>query len=677
MRTPEERKTRRLRVIAGSLAFIILGTVLEVLVFTRVAPSMGSRILLFTFLNLNLLALFWLVIFVGRSLIKLAIERRQGIAGHKFKTKIVGIFLLMISMPLSIMFLVSSELVTNYIDRFFSPQFRKPVEGSLKVAQTMYMLERLRALDVAYLARAGGQLPKRYTGRFIEETEGEEGSASIQAAFEGREETEVISLDGGDLIRAALPVFDGDKVRAVVIVETSLPPDIMDGINSIKKAYDDYMHLEKWKSPLKLSYMMMMAFFTLMIIFIAIWISLRIAGWMTEPVKELSLATTEVAAGNYDVRVETTTQDEMGQLISSFNRMVQEIRESKGSLEQAYANLDNIVKNIHSGVISIGMDETVRSINDAACNIFGVAPDDVMGRSYRVIMTGLESGEFEEFVKSINIRTLKETQREVWVTINGRKSLLNISVTSMRTLSGEQFGLLVVVTDITDVIKAQRTLAWQEVARRMAHEIKNPLTPIKLSTERMLRKWQSRSDDFGAVLEKSSSTIIREVESLRAMVDEFSRFGKLPEIKREATELGPILLDVRNLYKGYKQVDVSLDLPENMPRIELDGEQFKRVFINLFDNAIEAMGRDGELQVQVEFNEESAKVSIRIKDTGPGITDEDKEKLFQPYFSTKKDGTGLGLAIADRIVAEHGGSLTVSDNVPHGSVFTIEMPIHV
>jgi len=676
MRTPEERKARRFKVIAGSVAFVVFATFLEVMSFTRVAPTVGSRLLFFLFMNLNILALFWLVLFVGRSLVKLAIERRQGIAGHKFKTRIVGIFLLMISMPLTIMFLVSSELVTNYIDRFFSPQFRKPVEGSLKVAQTMYMLERIRALDAAYLAKAGGQLPNKYTARFLDRPL-EGASASIQAAFEGREETEVISLEGGDLIRAAMPIYNGDRVDAVVVVETTLPPEIMEGINSIKMAYDDYMHLEKWKSPLKLSYLMMMAFFTLVIIFVAIWISLRIAGWMTEPVKDLSMATYEVASGNYDVRVETKSQDEMGQLINSFNNMVQEIRENKGSLEQAYANLDNIVKNIHSGVVSIGMDETVRSINQAACSIFGVKSEGVMGRNYRSILLELESNELEEYVKSINIRTLKEAQREVWVTINNRKSLLNISVTAMRTQSGDQFGVLVVVNDITDVIKAQRTLAWQEVARRMAHEIKNPLTPIRLSTERMLRKWQSGSSDFDVVLEKSAKTIIREVESLRAMVDEFSRFGKLPEIKREPTDVGAILGEVSNLYKGYKKVDVILDLPEGLPSAELDGEQFKRVFINLFDNAIEAMERSGIIEVQVLYNDSSGKLTFQVKDSGHGISDEDKERLFQPYFSTKKDGTGLGLAIADRIIAEHGGSIAVSDNTPHGTVFVIEVPVSV
>jgi len=327
-------------------------------------------------------------------------------------------------------------------------------------------------------------------------------------------------------------------------------------------------------------------------------------------------------------------------------------------------------------VVSIGMDETIRSINEAASNIFGVSPEDVMGKNYRVILDEMDSTELDDYVKSINISTLKEAQREVWVTINNRKSLLNITITAMRTQSGEQFGLLVVINDITDVMKAQRTLAWQEVARRMAHEIKNPLTPIKLSAERMLRKWQNKSEDFDVVLEKSSKTIIREVDSLRAMVDEFSRFGKLPEIKREPTDLGIILAEVKNLYKGYKKVDVDLDLPENMPLAEFDGEQFKRVFINLFDNAIEAMQRSGNLTVHVRSSEASGKMSIQIRDTGPGISDEDKERLFQPYFSTKKDGTGLGLAIADRIVAEHGGSIAVSDNTPHGTVFVIEIPIH-
>lgn len=675
-RTPEERRRRRFRVVLGSVAFVVFSTALEVLVFARVAPTVGSRLLYFLFMNLNIMALFWLVLFVARSLIKLAMERRQGIAGHRFKTRVVSIFLLMTSMPLIIMFLVSGELVTNYIDRFFSPQFRKPVESSLKVAQTMYMLERMRALDMAALASAGHELPDKYRAMVINNAP-ENASASIQAALEGRPETEVISLEGGDLIRAAVPVMDGGMVTGALVVETSLPPDIMEGINSIKVAYDEYTKLEKWKSPLKMSYLMMLAFFTLLIIFVAIWIALRIAGWMTEPVKDLSIATQEVAAGNYDIRVDSKSQDEMGMLITSFNNMVQEISESKESLERAYANLDNIVRNIHSGVISIGTDETIRSINSTACAMFGVTPLEVMGRKYRAVLDSIESSELEEFVRSINTYTLREVERDVWVSVGGKKSLLNISVSAMRTGSGDRFGLLVVVNDITEVVKAQRTLAWQEVARRMAHEIKNPLTPIKLSTERMLRKWKNRSEDLDAVMEKSTSTIIREVDSLKAMVDEFSRFGKMPEISRAPTDIGAVLTGVANLYKGYKKIKVETDIPKGLPEAEMDGEQLKRVFINLFDNAIEAMGQEGDIRTRVRFKDDNSRVVIQIADSGPGIAPEDKEKLFQPYFSTKKDGTGLGLAIADKIVAEHGGSIAVGDNVPMGTVFIIDMPAHV
>ena len=213
------RKHRRLRNVLASFGFLGIALVIEMLLFSHVAPTVSSRFVFFLLLNLNTLALFWLIVFVGRSLIKLAIERRQGIAGHKFKTKIVGIFLLMISIPLTLMFLVSSELVTNYIDRFFAPQFREPVEGSLKVAQTMYRLERMRTLDMARLALDGTRLPATYNATFINGTNASD-SASIKAALEGNEETEVITLESGDLIRAALPVYDGEMIVGVLVVET-------------------------------------------------------------------------------------------------------------------------------------------------------------------------------------------------------------------------------------------------------------------------------------------------------------------------------------------------------------------------------------------------------------------------------------------------------------------------
>jgi two-component system nitrogen regulation sensor histidine kinase NtrY len=279
---------------------------------------------------------------------------------------------------------------------------------------------------------------------------------------------------------------------------------------------------------------------------------------------------------------------------------------------------------------------------------------------------GIEGREFRPIVK------------EIKAIIGERKVILKVFITSLKD-SQKYIGLLVVFDDLTEIInseiKAQKALTWQEIARRVAHEIKNPLTPIKLSTERMLKKWEHRDADFDQVFHRSAKTIVKEVDSLRRLVDEFSRFGKMPEINKTPTQIPIIIDEVVNLYKGYKGVEINVSKPDNSPMVELDGEQFRRVIINIFDNAIQAMANSGRIYVTLKFDIPSNWAYIEIADNGPGIRDEDKDKLLLPYFSTKKNGTGLGLAIANRIIAEHRGYIRVRDNEPNGTVFTIDIPI--
>jgi len=209
----------------------------------------------------------------------------------------------------------------------------------------------------------------------------------------------------------------------------------------------------------------------------------------------------------------------------------------------------------------------------------------------------------------------------------------------------------------------------------MAHEIKNPLTPIKLSAERLLKKWEQKDKDFDQIFEPSTKTIVKQVDSLKRFVDDVSRLGKMPEIKKTPTNLTAIIEEVLELYKDYKGFGIKVSLPDNIPLIDLDGEQFKRVLINIFDNAFQAMGNSGNIELKVNADKTSNRVFIDIADDGPGMREEDKERIFLPYFSTKKGGTGLGLAIANKIVTEHRGYIRLRDNAPKGTIFTIEIPI--
>ncbi len=668
------RRKKRAVIIALSLLYVAGATAAGVLFAGFEELSFVSNLFFFFLVNMNLLALFWLIYFVVRNILRLVLERRRGVIGTRFKAKVVGIFLVLIAIPIILLFVVAAQLGSSYIDRFFSPEFKTPIEKTIVIAQAVYDNERNRVLAVAQMAREGKDLPPGYRAEVLDELP-EDASYAVRAAFKGEEADEVISDEGVDTILAALPLLDNGLIKGVIVVDTTLSVGVTRDIEQISEAYEDYWHLEAFIVPLKLNYLMLLAFFTLIIVFTSLWVAIRIATWMTEPVKRLAQATEEVAAGNLNVEVDTQSQDEIGMLIRSFNKMVKEIREGKESLEHAYSNLNDIVRNIQSGVVSLDIRGRVLLINDSACRIFGVEADDMIGMPYISMLEKIESEDLHKMVHSLNLKAFKNIEQEVWAHVGKHMVHLRVSISSLKGPRGGMLGFLVVVDDISEIIKAQRAIAWQEVARRMAHEIKNPLTPIQLNTERMLRKWHRKDKDFDKVFVRSASAIIEEVQGLKSLVNEFSKLGRMPEIKRKAVELRTIIKSIRNLYGNIHGLEILVELPDSLPEAHLDSEQIKRVFINLFDNAIEAMDKKGVITITANADRDANLLSIEVADSGPGIADADKEKLFEPYFSSKKEGSGLGLAIAERIIAEHGGSITVGDNTPQGSVFNISLPL--
>jgi len=306
--------------------------------------------------------------------------------------------------------------------------------------------------------------------------------------------------------------------------------------------------------------------------------------------------------------------------------------------------------------------------------ILGLRHDEVINKNYNELLSKIDSQEIKEIVKSIEGRQFRPVKKQVSTMIGDKKLSLNIFITSLKD-NEKYIGMLVVFDDITEAIEAQKALTWQDAAKKIAHEIKNPLTPIKLATERMMKKWINKDKDFEKTFPQSIQTIIKQVDSLKKLVDDFSKYGKMPEIKKKEVILYNIIDEVIHLYYGYKNIKINVSIPDNIPPIELDTEQFKRVLINIFDNAIQAMSGSGVIDVVIDFNSELNNLSVEIADTGTGIQTTDMGRLFQPNFSTRKGGTGLGLAIANRIIKEHGGKITARENIPKGSVFRIEIPI--
>jgi two-component system nitrogen regulation sensor histidine kinase NtrY len=671
----------RFTIIVASVIVLVLGVFGVEIHYMRIENvPFFTKLILLVLLNLNLVALLVLMFFVGKSLLKVYLEKKHRVPGYKFKTKFVVVLVVLTMIPSIFLFVVSSGVVTQYLDRWFDPQVERPLLMSIEIAKAAYDMQRREALTFAREAAAGRKVPGSYRVWHLGSLPSD-ASDTMRLGFEGREDVEVVTGKKGDIIRAVAPEYSGGRRSGIVVVEVPADRNISRNADAIREIYRNYMTLKLWKTPVKTNYLIFLGFFTLLTVFMALWAALRISRGVTDPIQMLVSATEQVAGGNLEMTLDVQRDDEIGRLVGSFNHMVKELRESKDSLQRTWTESDrrrliieNILQNINSGVISLDTSGDILTINDAACKILSITAAEMVGKNYSSLLLMLRSEELKEMVKSIRVVEFTGAEREFKVTAGGRRLLLRVFITALK--DGQNFlGTLVVFDDITDIVRAQKAIAWQEVARRIAHEIKNPLTPIKLSTDHMMKKWHNRDEDFGQVFERSTKTIIREVESLKRLVNEFSKFGKMPEVKKSPVLLSGIVEGVVALYSDYKELEIALKKEENEPVVEVDAEQFKRVIINIVDNAIQAMHSRGRITMEISHDMVSNRIYLDIADNGPGIREEDKEKLFFPYFSTKKDGTGLGLAIASRVVAEHRGYIRIRDNTPTGTVFTIELPV--
>ena len=334
--------------------------------------------------------------------------------------------------------------------------------------------------------------------------------------------------------------------------------------------------------------------------------------------------------------------------------------------------MEAILESINSGVIFFDRTGKIARINSAACSFLSIDHDDIIGKGHKEFVGRLKSDELNYMVKYLGEKGYGFIEKEVHIYINDRLMDFRVFITTLEDSSDNYIGTVVVFDNLTEIIMAQRALAWQEVAKRVAHEIKNPLTPIKLSAERLLKNWNEKTPNFDDILMRSTKTIIKEVNSLRVLVDEFSKFGKLPKINLEPSDIRHIITEVVELYSDTKDTKILTSLKDT-PMIEIDREQIKRVLINLIDNAIQA--KTEKIWLNSEYHPEMEIIRIEVIDEGVGISEANKEKLFFPYFSTRKEGTGLGLAIVNSIVSKHRGYIRVQDNMPRGSRFLIELPV--
>lgn len=675
-----------IKTLLGFLAISIIAIIITGFVLNYLGVRHGPLLIKIgvIFLSVNIvLYLLLLIIFVIKNLFTLYSEKRKKIIGARFRTTLVIAFVGLTLIPSILLFVLSNQLINNTIDKWFALEVQRPINDSMDIAKAFYLKERAGLQDYANMLALNRNISpslnkenKTIKTYFLTKPDS---SDLVKSAFEGIADTEIVSHQEGDVIRAVSPLKDGGGVIGVVLVETIITKDVVNKMESIKEAFNEYQQIETLQSPIKFIYFFILTVTTLFVIFLALWVALRISKGITIPIRSLAEATTSVADGNLDVRVNLKRDDEVGLLINSFNRMVEELKDSRFSLQKAYTESDRrrlsmeaMLENINTGVIFLERGGKIIAINKAARLMLNLDRNYVVGKSHKEILQKIQSEDLNLMINQIGEKGFKAIEKEIHANIEGRVVNLRVYITALRDSKGDFIGTLVVFDDLTKIIKAQRALAWQEVARRIAHEIKNPLTPIKLSTERIIKKWDERTSDFEDVLKKATNTIVKEVDSLRNLVDEFSKFGKMPKINLTPNNIRAIIEEVVNLYSDFKDVRILTSFQE-IPEIEVDREQIKRVLINLIDNAIHADTKHIWLNALYEPTMEL--IRIEVIDDGIGIKDEDKDKLFLPYFSTKKEGTGLGLAIVDRIIGAHRGYIRIKDNEPKGTQFIIELPV--
>ncbi|MBI5409993.1 MAG: HAMP domain-containing protein [Nitrospirae bacterium] len=680
---------KNLKILLGLLALSIVAVIITGMVLNYLGIEHGSLILKigFIFIIVNLILYLLLLIFsLGRNLVHLYTEKKRKALGSKFRTKLVAAFLGLVLIPSVMLFFLSTQLINNSIDTWFSLEIQKPVSDSMDVAKTLYAKERQHAVNYARLLASDKTLLNRsllnhdstsFSSYFFSESDG---SSLVDEAFGGASKTDITLTDKGDVIRAAAPFAEGGKITGVVVVETIIPQDVVTKTASIQKAFNEYMQIKTQQSPVRFLYFLMLTLAALLIISLALWASLRIAKGITVPIQSLAEATKTVAQGNLNFRISLKRDDEIGLLIDSFNKMLDDLQDGKQSLEKAYQesdrrrlSMETILESINTGVIFFDRPGRIITINNAACSMLSIERGGMVGRSYRELLGKLKSDEVSSMVKHLSEKGYGAVEKEIHVYINGRPLDLRVYMTTIQDSENNFVGTLAVFDNLTEIIMAQRALAWQEVAKRIAHEIKNPLTPIRLSAERLLKKWNEKADDFGDVLLRSTKTIVQEVNSLRALVDEFSRFGKMPKINLEPAHIKSVIDEVVELYSNHKDIEITTSLNGDLPAIEIDRQQIKMALINLIDNAVQSGTQ--KIWLNVSYNTALDIMRVEIIDEGTGIKEEDKDKLFLPYFSTKKEGTGLGLAIVNSIISKHRGYIRVQDNRPKGTQFIIELPV--
>jgi two-component system, NtrC family, nitrogen regulation sensor histidine kinase NtrY len=696
------------------------------------ALPFSSSIIAFALININVILLLLLIFLTVRNVVKLLFERKKGIMGARLRTKLVLAFVTLSLLPTIILFFVSVQFISSSIDYWFNLQIERSLKSSLEVGQDHYngITDEILSFGNVVsrvITYEGFLIPskKEDLERFTDEKRKEFGLASLKifskdlkmlsvskdhridlttfkdpartvldhGILKGTDGQFIQSSPHGDLVGGVVPIFSRTASKAVVgvlVLTRFVPGSFVNRLHAISKGLQEYRQLKMLKTPIKASHMITLSIVTLLIIFTSVWFGFYISKEVTVPINELAEATNRIASGDYDFFIDLETKDEMGLLVNSFNRMTMDLKTGKNSLESANQELvasnleleqrrlymEIVLANVAAGVVSVDAKGRILTINKSAERMLNIKAKRIIGKNYKGILSYENRKMVDAFIRDDGLLRKGFMNKQIRISAGNRQLTLLVSLNVLQDDRGQYLGLVAVLEDLTEIEKAQRMAAWREVARRIAHEVKNPLTPIQLSAQRLKKRYGEKlSEEDKKVFHECTGMIITQVDELKHLVNEFSNFARMPAANPAPSNISEIIEESLTLYKeAQKNISFVFNRSGKVPIFNLDREQIKRVMINLLENAIEAIEDRGEVVIDLAYDSVLKMVRIEVADNGRGIDSRNKARLFEPYFSTKKHGTGLGLAIVNTIITDHDGFIRIKDNHPKGTKFVIELP---
>ena len=734
---PEEKHLRQKRkrttyTIFGVIVALIASTLVEnYFLEAKANASIANNILVLAVFNIIIILLFVLIILIIRNLVKVYNERKSKIIGSKFQTKLIIAFLILALVPSILLFMVASKLFTFSIGNWFNLRTEQTLQYSMDIARDYYSelegrahsktknlehfikseklylkvnRKRLQTLiqdKVAEYDLAGIILYDNNLKKIVSKIDSTLLSSAtelnygdlIQKSIDGEGVTEIQMTQGKNLMVVVAPLTEiinkEISIWGYILTLNPAHKSSLSKIETIKSTYQDYKQQSFLQLPVSANYYITFLLITLLILFSAIWLGFYMARGITVPIQQLAEGTRRIAEGDLNFRIGVRATDEIALLVNSFNTMTEELNESRVNTQQANENLkqtnieldrrrnyiETILDSIGAGVISIDKKGRITTFNKAAERIMQLSSEDVFGANYRDAFDFSYHESIRKLIQKMNSQNRISIEEQLELRVDDTNITLLINIQVLAGVSKKYRGMVIVFEDLTHLIKTQKVAAWKEVAQGIAHEIKNPLTPIQLNTQRLKKKYYENREDFARVFDESINIITQEVEGMKDLLNEFLSFSRMPTPDPKPTSLHKIIDDILISYSEHdKRIQIKKNLDPNLAQLTIDPEQIRRVLINLFENATDAIDEGGAIQITTKILDEKKWVRIEFSDNGAGISSADREKLFLPHFTTKKRGTGLGLAIVNRIIIDHNGIIKVQDNYPKGTTFIIELP---